>query len=112
MLISFLNALFQGREEVKELVFLNREYSGMLEYPCRLAFDMRCTNGQGEHFLVEMQKLEQQFFKDRSIYYSSFAMREQASRGDWDYGLKAIYTIGILNFCFPVEFRTSKKGVC
>lgn len=66
-------------------------------------FDVYCKNEKGEHFLVDIQKNEQQFFKDRSVYYSTFAIREQASRGVWDYGLKSIYTIGILNFCFEKE---------
>lgn len=65
--------------------------------PARV-FDVYCKNEKGEHFIVEMQKGEQQFFKDRSIYYSTFAIREQAPRGDWNYELKGIYTIGILNF--------------
>ena len=38
------------------------------------------------------------YFKDRSIYYSTFAIQEQAQRGDWDYKLSAVYTIGILDF--------------
>ncbi|PID50023.1 MAG: hypothetical protein CR991_03600 [Proteobacteria bacterium] len=42
--------------------------------------------------------MKQRFFKDRSIYYSSFAIQEQAQRGDWDYQLEAVYTIGILDF--------------
>ena len=46
-----------------------------------------------------MQRGEQQFFKDRSLYYATFPIREQARRGnDWDYQLKAVYVIGILNF--------------
>ena len=51
-------------------------------------------------FLVEMQKGEQQSFKDRSVFYSTFPIREQAKRGNRDYELKAVYTVGILNFVF------------
>lgn len=43
------------------------------------------------------------FFKDRSIYYSTFAIQEQAQRGDWDYKLEAVYTIGILDFVMDDE---------
>ena len=99
LLISFLNALLQGREEIKEITYLNTEHLGTQEYDRRAVFDVYCTNEKGEYFLVEMQKGEQQFFKDRSLYCSAFAIREQAPRGEWDYGLKGIYTIGILNFC-------------
>ena len=98
LLISFLNALLHGREEIKDITYLNAERLGTQEYDRRAVFDVYCKNEKGEHFIVEMQKGEQQFFKDRSIYYSTFAIREQAPRGIWNYGLKGIYTIGILNF--------------
>ena len=103
LLISFLNALLQGREEIHEITYLNTEHLGTQEYDRRAVFDVYCKNEKGEYFLVEMQKGEQQFFKDRSIYYSTFAIREQAPRGEWNYGLKGIYTIGILNFCFETN---------
>ena len=48
-----------------------------------------------------MQKAEQQYFKDRSIYYSTYPIREQAPKGKWDYRLEDVYTVGILNFTFP-----------
>ena len=103
MLISFLNALLQGREVVLDVNYLNTEHLGTQEYDRRAVFDVYCKNDKGEVFLVEMQKGEQQFFKDRSIYYSTFAIREQAPRGEWNYELKGVYTIGILNFCFDKE---------
>ena len=53
--------------------------------------------------LVEMQRGEQRYFKDRSIYYASFPIREQGQKGEWDYRLKAVYIIGILNFTFENE---------
>ena len=103
LLISFLNALLQGREVVLDVNYLNTEHLGTQEYDRRAVFDVYCKNDKGEKFLVEMQRGEQQFFKDRSIYYSTFAIREQAPRGEWNYELKGVYTIGILNFCFDKE---------
>lgn len=48
-----------------------------------------------------MQRGGQTFFKDRSIYYSTFSIREQAIKGNgWNYELKAVYTVRILNFTF------------
>ena len=103
LLISFLNALLQGREVVLDVNYLNTEHLGTQEYDRRAVFDVYCKNDKGEVFLVEMQKGEQQFFKDRSIYYSTFAIREQAPRGVCNYVLMGVYTIGILNFCFDKE---------
>ena len=100
LLISFLNSLFSGQETVKDVTYLNTEHLGTLELDRKAVFDVFCENEQGEKFLVEMQKGEQQFFKDRSIFYSTFPIREQARKGNWSYELKAVYTIGILNFSF------------
>lgn len=101
LLISFLNALLDGKEDIKDLTFLNSEHLGTTEIDRKAVFDVYCENEKGEKFLIEMQKAEQQFFKDRSIFYSTFPIREQAQRGtEWNYRLKAVYTIGILNFCF------------
>ena len=100
LLISFLNALFAGREVVKDITYLNVEHMGGIELDRKAVFDVYCENELGEKFLVEMQKGEQEFFKDRSLLYSTFAIREQARRGSWNYELKAVYTIGVLNFVF------------
>ena len=100
LLISFLNSLLHGREVIRDVTYLNAEHLGTQEYDRKAVFDVYCENEQGEKFLVEMQKGEQQFFKDRSVFYSTFPIREQAKRGNWDYELKAVYTIGILNFIF------------
>lgn len=100
ILIGFLNALFNGREVVKEITYLNSERLGTQEPNRRAVFDVYCENERGEKILIEMQKAEQQFFKDRSLFYSTFPIREQGLKGDWNYELKAVYIIGILNFVF------------
>ena len=100
LLISFLNALLFKEETVKDVTYLNAEHLDTQEYDRRAVFDVYCENEKGEKFLVEMQRGEQQFFKDRSLYYSTFPIREQGKRGPWDYELKAVYVIGILNFSF------------
>ena len=94
LLISFLNALLFKEETVKDVTYLNAEHLDTQEYDRRAVFDVYCENE------VEMQRGEQQFFKDRSVYYATFPIREQSQRGKWDYELKAVYIIGILNFTF------------
>ena len=115
LLISFLNALLEGKEEIEDITYLNVEQMGDRELDRRAVFDVYCQSSRGERFLVEMQKGEQEFFKDRSLYYSTFPIREQGKRGQWDYGLKAIYAIGILNFSFdesePERYRHDVKLV-
>lgn len=100
LLISFINSLFNGKEVIKDLTYLNTEHLGTSEANRRAIFDVYCENEKGEKILVEMQRGEQQFFKDRSLYYATFPIREQGQKGEWNYRLKAVYVIGILNFCF------------
>ena len=102
LLISFLNALLNVEQEITDLTYLNGEHLGDGYGDRRAVFDVYCQLADGKKFIVEMQKAEQAYFKDRSIYYSTFPIREQAPKGGtWDYHLENVYTIGILNFTFP-----------
>ena len=103
LLISFINSLLHGREVVKDLTYLNTEHLGTSEADRKAVFDVYCENENGEKILVEMQRGIQQYFKDRSLYYATFPIREQGQKGEWDYQLKAVYVIGILNFTFDKE---------
>lgn len=107
LLIGFLNALFHGTHTITDLTYLNGEQLGIHKEDRRAIFDVYCEAENGEKFIVEMQNVFQQFFKDRSVYYSTFPIREQAQRGEWDYRLEAVYTVGILNFVFD-EDKNSK----
>ena len=99
-LIGFLNSLFDGEEEILDVTYLNTEHLGHAIADRKAVFDVYCENTKGEKFLIEMQKAEQEYFKDRSIYYSTFPIQEQAPKGPWNFELKKVYTIGILNFIF------------
>ena len=100
LLICFLNSLFNGRQVVKDVSYLNPEHVGDVYTDRRAIFDVYCEGENGEKFIVEMQNAYQTYFKDRSLFYSTFPIREQAKRGEWDYELKAVYVVGILNFSF------------
>ena len=102
LLISFLNALFNNSErEIEDVQYLNGENLGDGYGDRRSVFDVYCMTKDGSRFIVEMQKAEQEYFKDRSVYYATTPIRQQAVKGKWDYHLENVYTIGILNFEFP-----------
>lgn len=110
LLISFLNALFRGEQNVKDVTYLNSEQLGDRIDARRAVFDVFCENDKGEKFIVEMQNVYQEFFKDRTIYYSTFPIREQAQRGgDRDFHLNSVYTIGLLNFNFAEGLQNAKR---
>ena len=99
LLIDFLNSLFDGEQVVKDVTYLNSEHVGDVHSERKAIFDVYCENEKGEKFIVEMQNASQQYFKDRSLYYATFPIREQAQKGGlWNYELKHVYVVALLNY--------------
>ena len=99
LLICFLNSLFNGKQVVKDVSYLNPEHVGDVYTDRRAIFDVYCEGENGEKFIVEMQNAYQAYFKDRSLFYSTFPIREQAPKGnDWDSKINHVYTVALLNF--------------
>ena len=84
LLICFLNSLFNGRQVVKDVKYLNPEHVGDVYTDRRAIFDVYCEGENGEKFIVEMQNAYQTYFKDRSLFYSTFPIREQAALLNFD----------------------------
>jgi predicted transposase/invertase (TIGR01784 family) len=104
LLLDFLNELLKEEQgQIKNLTYLKTEQLGASDIDRKAIFDLYCENEKGEKFIVELQKTKQNFFKDRTVYYSTFPIWEQAKRADWDYELKAVYTIAILDFVFDSD---------
>jgi len=110
LLLDFLNELLKEEQgQIKDLTYLKTEQLGTSDIDRKAIFDLYCENEKGEKFIVELQKSKQNFFKDRTVYYSTFPIREQAKRADWDYELKAVYTIAILDFVFDADKNEPDK---
>ena len=103
LLLDFLNSLLPD-QKITDLTYNRVDRLGATEEHRKAIFDLYCENDKGEKFIVELQKVKQKYFKDRSLYYSTFPIQEQAVRGsDWDFKLKAVYFVGILDFVFDDE---------
>ena len=100
LLIDFLNALLNQESKITDITFKNTEKLGLTNADRKAVYDIFCDNNKGEKFIVELQKLKQNFFKDRTVYYSTFPIVDQAEKGEWSYQLNPIYCIGILDFTF------------
>ncbi len=110
LLLDFLNELLKEEQgQIVDLTYLKTEQLGVTDIDRKAIFDLYCENEKGEKFIVELQKSKQNFFKDRTVYYSTFPIREQAKRADWDYELKAVYTIAILDFVFDSDKKDPEK---
>lgn len=108
LLIDFLNALLLEQDKIVDLTFKNNEQLGQTDIDRKAIYDIYCENEKGEKFIVELQKAKQNYFKERTIYYSTFPIREQAEKGEWNYNLKAVYCVGILDFTFD-DYETEPE---
>lgn len=100
LLIEFLNSLFEGEKIIADLRYKPVEHDGDYENMRRVVFDLHCIGNKGEIFIIEMQQLFQEFFKDRAVYYTSRLINKQLPRGSKgnNYCLPEVYFIGILEF--------------
>jgi predicted transposase/invertase (TIGR01784 family) len=100
LLIDFLNTLLPAYHQIQDLSFKNNENLGNKQIDRKAIFDIYCQAESGERFIVEIQKAKQNFFKDRSVYYATFPVQEQALKGEWNFKLSPVYTVGVLDFVF------------
>ena len=107
-LISFLNDLLDLDDDIVDLEYRSLEKLGLKVNDRKAIFDVYCTDTRGNNFIVELQRSEQKYFKDRSIYYTTFPIQEQAQKGNWNYELTKVYFVGILEFAFD-DMRLAKN---
>ncbi|SFJ22009.1 Rpn family recombination-promoting nuclease/putative transposase [Myroides guanonis] len=102
VLISFLNGLFAGQKVIKDLNYRSVEHDGDIEEDRRVVFDLYCICENGEHIIIEMQQVSQDFFKDRTVFYTSRLINRLVSKGykGNSYELPEVYFIGVLEFKF------------
>lgn len=105
LLVDFLNTLLPSHHRIKSLSYKSTENLGSTSIDRKAIFDIYCQGENGERFIVEIQKAKQNFFKDRSVFYASFPIQEQAMRGEWNFQLAPVYSIGILDFVFDDHKR-------
>lgn len=110
MLIDFLTNLLP-ETHIVDLTFKDKDKLGQTEDDRKAIYDIYCENNLGEKIIVELQKAKQNYFKDRTVYYSTFPIQEQAEKGEWNYQLKYVYCIGILDFKFDDKVKNGEGEV-
>jgi predicted transposase/invertase (TIGR01784 family) len=111
LLLDFLNELLHKEEgKIISMTYLKTERLGISEESRKAVFDLYCENEKGEKFIVELQKAKQEFFKDRTLFYSTFAISDQAVRGKtWNFELKDVYVVAILNYVIEENKQNPDK---
>lgn len=108
LLINLLNSIIPGAEIV-DLTYRNTEHQGVSEEDDKAIFDVYCEDKDGVRFLVEMQNWSQHYFNKRAVYYSTYAIQDQAAKekrhqkktlgkDNWDYNYAPVYVVCFLSF--------------
>jgi predicted transposase/invertase (TIGR01784 family) len=104
LLQHFLQTLLQLKGQITQLNYLNNAQLGRSKIDRGAVFDIFCETDCGEKFIVEMQKAKQKFFKERTVFYSTFPIQQQAKHGtDWNFELTPVYTVAVLDFVFDED---------
>ena len=114
LLINFLNDLFEGEFQIKDVTFKDKEQLGDTNDLRGCIFDIYCVTDDDKHFIVEMQNRWVPFFVNRSIYYASKAFVAQRKKFDETgvrtailYQFVPVYVVCIMNF-MPKEHEVTK----
>jgi predicted transposase/invertase (TIGR01784 family) len=108
VLMDFLNTLLPAVHQIASLTLQNPDRAADLPLERRAIFDIHCHTAQGDRFVVEMQKARIRYFKDRALFYSTFPIREQGKRGEWDFALSPVYFVAVLDFFYDEEEEHAK----
>jgi predicted transposase/invertase (TIGR01784 family) len=99
LLTAFLNEVFRGRKHIVDLIYNKNEHPGDLKDEGSAIFDLLCTGDNGEHFIIEVQRAKQGYFKERALFYTSRLISDQAPKGRrsaWGYKITEVYLIALL----------------
>ena len=103
LVISFLNALLPfetPEEEIREVTYMNPELMPRSPLGKDSIVDVRCRNGMGRQFIVEMQMMWTSAYRQRVLFNASKAyVKQLEAGGDYDL-LQPVYSLNIVNDTF------------
>lgn len=101
-LISFLNAVMDmaGEDRIVDVTIENPYLFPSARGGKTVVIDVRATDVQGRHFIVELQVADKEGFDKRTQYYAAREYSSQIERGEEYPMLRPTYFIGILDFNF------------
>lgn len=108
LLLGLLNAIIPDRHFV-DITFLNPEVLGPDEDGKRQSYDVRCSDANGNQFIVEMQKEFHKSFPDRMCAYSGDPLSRLYKRGEDYSAIKEVYVIAILGEYLKTKTKGAEK---
>ena len=97
--ISLLNAVlkFDGRDRIESIEYEPSEILPIMGDKRNSAVDVRCKDGNGDYFIVEMQMYWTSDFLRRVMYNCAKVYATLYSKGEEHYKIKRVFSVNILN---------------
>ena len=113
VMLDFLNVVLDIPGGIADLNYGNVEILGLTKNDRKAIFDLICITGNGERIIVEIQNIEQEYYRDRMMVYTAQLIQEQNVQGkvgdkDWSYKLFPVYSINIMNFILGKKKKPNK----
>ncbi len=104
--LSLLNALLENTESITDFQLVSTAYIPDNPADRGIVLDLQCLTADGRRIVVELQKRQQTFFRERTLFYSTWPIQsqgkpfdlEKSAKANWDYNFKAVYVISLLDF--------------
>jgi predicted transposase/invertase (TIGR01784 family) len=104
ILLKFLNAVFDQKKEIEDLVFLPAEADKGSRYRGGAISDLICKEKNGKQFSVMLRRVERDIFRDSSReFMGRFFNEMEASITKYEVPVKEHYLVGLLDFSFGDE---------
>ena len=105
LLIDFLNQLLPEAHQLAEIEFAEPVRLGPVKRKIRRDEEIHlyCKSASGERIFVEVKNAWLKYFRERSLFFTTFPLEDQEKYGDWETELEAVYLIRILDFEFKEE---------
>ena len=116
VMLKFLNAVLNVEGGITDLEYVDTEVLGLAKKDRKAIYDLICITGNGEHIVVEMQQIRQEYFKDRTRLYLAMLIQQQAIKGkardgkNWNFKQPPVYIISFANFYMDKKEEEAAKA--
>jgi hypothetical protein len=104
ILLKFLNAVFEEKKQIKDVVFMQMEGDQESRHDKALVLELLCKERDGKQFTVVLRRVERALFRDSSREFMGKFLKELEARiTKSEVFLKEHYLVGLLDFSFGDE---------
>jgi len=108
IVMSFINDILELQTPLQDLRFLDKEQlPEIIEYRGGV-YDLFCTDQQGKHYIVEMQRSPIAYIKDRMMYHSTFPPPFIITKNERNGGAEQAPKGEVLRVAEPVDAHGKK----